>query len=394
MNKLVLWLTFGAMFFTYPYVFNKIIPIPSEIIVVILMLGLLAFILLNRRFIKSLPHLYTICIGIQIFFWLFYCAFHSDSSYLTRIIYILFIYVVITSLHNFSSVKNFITINNKIITVQAVLGLVAFLLVLIGLLHPLFEFQNVDGRTAYCFGLTCSNVYVGNFIRAAGFFDEPGALAFWGVYALILNQLYIKNSRVEILLIIGLLSTLSMAYFIQVALYFLLFKFNWRLNFKSLIVIAVIGVSIYGIYSLGEDNGLYKMTIGRFVATDYGELETNRDEPMEKAKKYFLLKPALGHGATKLEENGVYYMDNPYETLATDGILGTIIIYLPLIFLVIRNRHHREVLYGIFIIIVGYLQRPFHMVVLHYLMLYSLLYLGLCEKGNLSHVVNKKMLRA
>ena len=40
-------------------------------------------------------------------------------------------------------------------------GAVTFFLVMLLGLTPLFFYVNQDGRDAYCFGLTCTNVYWG-----------------------------------------------------------------------------------------------------------------------------------------------------------------------------------------------------------------------------------------
>lgn len=108
-------------------------------------------------------------------------------------------------------------------TVQAVLGGIAFILFFVGALQPLIEFRLPDLRPSYFFGLTCSNAIVGNVMRPAGLFDEPGALAFWGVYCLLINKLVFDNKKIELLLIIGLMFTLSMAFYIEIVIYGLLF---------------------------------------------------------------------------------------------------------------------------------------------------------------------------
>lgn len=370
---------FAVLFLTYPYVFRQFLPVPGDIVFVIIGLGIFALMLLWHRRAKKLPNLFNFCIVTQIIVWLFYCVLHRDPSYLTRIVYLLFIYAVMLTFHNWDCVKKFIKLNNIAITAQAFLGLFAFILVFIGLLTPFFEFSNVDGRTGYCFGLTCTNVYFANIIRVAGFFDEPGAFAFWGVYSLVLNNLYIKNVWVERILIVCLFSTLSMAYIIQVALYLFFFKFKLRFNSQTLIPLFLVGALVLGVYSAGEDSEVYKMTFGRFVLNDYGELETNRDAPMESALVYFKEKPIFGYGATNVEAKGVYVADNPFETLAVDGIFGTIVIYLPLLIIFLLNKNHKEVIFTLLILCAGYLQRPFHIFALHYVMLYAFLYLGVCE---------------
>ena len=59
-----------------------------------------------------------------------------------------------------------------------------------GLLEPLFQFIEMDGRPGYFYGLFTTNTVFGGFVRNAGFYDEPGALSNWGVFALLFNKLF------------------------------------------------------------------------------------------------------------------------------------------------------------------------------------------------------------
>ena len=376
-DKIVTVLIFIGILSTYPYVFDCFLPLPGMQLIAAGILGLL-ILLLPARKIKPLPTAFTVCVAVQMGVWFVYSFLHNDTSYFTRIFFLLLTYVVILSLNSSKGVEDFIKKNNWLIAIQAILGLVAFLLIFIGVLPSIFSFENVDGRTAQCFGLTCSNAVYGNVIRSAGYFDEPGALASWGVYALIFNELYIKNTRVEKMLVVGLISTLSMAYFIQLAMYLICFKINLRKS--SLVMLAMLITAASAVNSLGEGNPLYDMTFGRFEIEKYGHGETAREILMEESQRYYRKNPIFGNGAQTIENIG-YMGDNPYETLATDGIVGTIIIYLPLLIVLLRNIRRKEFVFAVLVIAAGYLQRPFHLGFLHYIMLFSFCYLGLKYKG-------------
>lgn len=58
-----------------------------------------------------------------------------------------------------------------------------------------FKFVEMDMRPGYFFGLFTTNTYFGGLVRNAGFYDEPGALAFWGIYALIINKMFVKTQK-------------------------------------------------------------------------------------------------------------------------------------------------------------------------------------------------------
>ena len=117
-------------------------------------------------------------------------------------------------------------------------------------------------------------------------------------------------------------------------------------------------------------------------------METNRDMSSEVAKKYFKEDPLMGQGYTELVEKGTYFFDNPYETLATSGVLGTFALYLPLLVILFKFRK-QGAWQAVLVLAVGYLQRPFHIQYIHYLMMY-LLFL-MCYYNNKSKQIDLKL---
>ena len=176
----------GYLFLFYPYVFQKLFGIQNEI--PFLLGGLLFFLIqyvLSFKKTSNFPSFLKKCILIQILFWFLFCFIHSDTSYLVRCLVILLTFLMLTYLGRHKMLFKFCAIYNVVIGTQVFLGSVAFILIFCGLLSPITTFENVDGREAYCYGLTCSNYVVGNLIRIDGYFDEPGALDYWGVFALL-----------------------------------------------------------------------------------------------------------------------------------------------------------------------------------------------------------------
>ena len=163
---------------------------------------------------------------IQIIAWLFYGLFNMDSSYITRVFILLITYSILGLQLNYRNKLEFIKTYNFWLAFQAIAGTIGFLLVLFGLLSPISNFVQMDGRPGYFYGLFTTNAVFDDFSRNAGFYDEPGALAFWGIFALLLNKLYINNRKIEYLLLFGLISTLSMAYFLQIAVYIFFFYYK------------------------------------------------------------------------------------------------------------------------------------------------------------------------
>ncbi len=381
-GKIVILILLFTLFCSYPYVFNRFVGLPSSTVVWVisfLIMTMLLFVLVSKKTTnrhisndepQKIPKEFIAVCVLQSIIWFFYASYHGDSAYITRIFFILYSFVAISALQKSIGVSAFIKTNNYIIQWQVILGVLAFFLIFFGILGPVITFDNEDGREAYFYGLTCSNAVYGNVARIAGFFDEPGALAAWGMYALIFNKLFIGNKIVEYFLLFGLISTLSLAYFAQVALYILFF---YRKNTKVIIPVTILLALIFVlIYKQGSDSEMYLRTFERVDMAINGK--TNRDVMVDNAKYAFMQNPAFGIGASNADKFDSL-TDNPYETLATDGVIGTIFIYLPLIVALLVCKLNKRVLAAIVVLAVGYLQRPFHISPMHYLHIYCFLYL-------------------
>lgn len=371
---------------SYPIIFCQFLPIPSITIITVLTIGLLAILLIFKRNLTAFIPAFNIVVVVQIATWLFFTLYHSDSSYVTRIVFIVAAYLSLLAIHNCNGgILRFAKLYNYAILMMAVCGMLCFFLVLLFSFQPLFEFQNPDERTAYFFGLTCTNSYYGDVIRYAGFFDEPGAMAYWGVFALLFNRLFFRNSVYEKILIVSLAFTFSLAYYIQLIIYILLMK---SLTLKQYILAFIILVTAFFIISEFENSEygrIYDMTISRmeYDSSD-GTLEgDNRSELAVNARKYFEKAPIMGNGARKMGMlEGTRAADNPYEILAKDGIIGFLVTYSPLILVLLLKLNNREILFSILILAAGYMQRPFHVNCMHCFMLYMFVLLCLQKEYN------------
>lgn len=364
---------------SYPYVFECIIPLPGVIVLTSLCL-LYAIWQSSRLNIKrNIPSSIRLCFVIQIFVWLIYYIIHNDSSYITRIVFIITTSFTLLALYKKSIEGRFFYYNTLFITLQSLLSMVAFILCFVGILTPLFSFRNIDTRTAYFFGIASTNTLMGNIGRMAGFFDEPGALATWGVFALVFNKIFYKNRYIEYILIFCLFSTLSLAYIILLGIYLILYYHKNVIKLIPLLMICFI-VCWFVIEQQGHDSLLYDMTFGRLDRTLGGEY--GRKELEDLARSYFYQSPLIGHGAGNIEEVA-YVSDNYLATFANDGIIGSIVLYLPLIIVVYKKKSNKDIFYGCLLLITCYTQRPFHINLLHYLMLYGYCLLALSNENYL-----------
>lgn len=376
---------FVLLLLSQPFVIRQLFPLPSGIKILFFFCALfgLEMMICNKRLINT--RLLFVFI-IQIISWAFFMLFHGDRLYIDRIIFLLFSCEFFILFYKEELLRSFLRVYNNIILLMAIGGVIAFFLVLFGVLQPLFEYINIDGRSGYFFGFTFTNTYFGNIIRYAGLFDEPGAMAYWGMFAIIINKLFFKNSKYEIVLAMCLCFTFSLAFFIQILVYILLFHIDIH-NFKNtiLVLLLITGISFCFYKTKDTSFDLYEYTFKRLeIDESTGLLEgDNRTELADNAKDIFINNPIMGIGPKTASEFGTTITDNPFETLAVDGIVGTIITYLPLLLLLFLNFTNKSIIIKIVIILaIGYAQRPFHYNCLHYLMLFSLYKMVLIEKAN------------
>lgn len=266
--------------------------------------------------------------------------------------------------------------NNRFIFIQTILSTICFILIGAGILKPLITIL-IGDKFVYFWGGCFSKSYIGNLIRPSGFLDEPGALASWAIFAIIFNYAFIKDKVIDKLLPYFTVSTLSVAYFIQLSL-FLVLK-NSRKIYRVIPIIAIVFFAVLGVnLTKGTDFDLYEKTIARLeYDEETGIAGNSRQASMENAKAIFLEKPVFGIGSANLGNENVgdrssRVSDNPYEILAKDGIVGYVISYLPLIMVLFINKR-REIFVCLIVLFVGYQQRPLHVNFMHDMYIWSFL---------------------
>lgn len=354
------------LFCTYPYVFHLIFSLPDDRYMGIMFFIILSIFLAFQQHKKNkLPSMITSVMFIQSIIWLIYSLFYSDTTYLSRIFFILLTYLSLQLLIKTNSLVNFVKLYNLTIFIQGVLGVIAFILVFIGILKPIFEYYYSDYRYLFCYGITCSNAVLGKIIRVGGFFDEPGAFAFWGVYALLLNKFTIDDKKIEITIISTLLFTFSAAYFVILPIYLASFYYH-KIKSLFLILLIIVPICYITMSNLSGDSDFAHITTERF---SNGEIRSTRYDQTDYTKIIFLQSPFWGIGAKNMEQF-TEATDNPYEILAKDGIIGFIITYLPLLIIMIRYKSDKRILFGSLILFLNYMQRPFHINEMHHLILY------------------------
>ncbi len=249
----------------------------------------------------------------------FHSQFHQIGYVSLSIQYIatllLYLYV-----YNYYSIHKMAKSFLYVMVIMAIMGGIAFFLGLIGRAEIYSIHQNTDGRTAYNFFWTYSNaifpVGQGIVIRVAGFFDEPGTFAYFLTFALLLNKIYDFSKKIEYILIIGGLFTLSLAFYITIIVYFILFYGNFKqLKYLILGAILIISLGFYintSRYDSPLNSQLYDLTLRRFeIDTTSSEKMVegdNRSELYVLAWEAFQDSPVIGQGILYREDtNSKYY---------------------------------------------------------------------------------------
>lgn len=341
------------------------------------LLGLAVF----RKRAKTRSYLLPIIIMQLLGFSLVYAAHGNIVNIVSTGLNIVLAYLLVTLLESSSGLIEFIKKYNVWILLVAIMGTIAWVLVTFFGFSPIsVVYDRADEREIFNYGLTFSKTIQYGFqtIRYAGFFDEPGAMGYWGMFALLFNKAFVKSRKMEWLLIVFVCLTFSMGFYLQLIIYLIVFNINPKNFGWSLAVIGVVAIGVALLYSTkGTDNDwFYETTIGRVetiidAADAAGSaLETdNRAEMTELAKKEFIANPLFGSDTKE------YILDNIYEPLARYGIIGTLFILFPFLYLLFKalGRHDHDIVKVMLVLIVSFFHRPFHDLLLYYFMLYSLI---------------------
>lgn len=344
----------------WPCVFYLMGWLPHYTVNYLLLFVLATFFVVTKNKYR-LPRPISMLLVMQIVTWVIYAAIHGgDTSYFTRILMLCITYMFL-EMQLSGERDGFIKTYNTWLVFQAIAGTIGFLLVVTGILQPIFEFREMDGRPGYFFGLFATNTYFDGLVRNAGFYDEPGALAFWGIYALIINKLFVDNKKVEVLLIIGLISTLSLAYFIQIAMYaFFFYKKQWRKLLPCIVAFFLALILISSFNKRMNDAIFGRMEYNEETGTLSGD---NRSKMTKVCWDIFLESPIVGQGAQHLieisKERRVFVGANPNLILAMDGIIGQLMVLSPFFFLFGIRRYNKKYSWAFWILIIGFLQRPY-----------------------------------
>ena len=385
-------LVFLFLLVSPPFVFQLFPGMPSWQILYVIVFPPLVFYAIGHRFSLFRNEVCKMAI-IWSFGWLFFLIYHQDSIYLSRIAMAIISAVVLSVILSLG-VKKFCKIYIYLITAMAIAGTIAFFAVFLLGLSPIFSYENVDGKIGYCFGLSCTNAYLDyvNIFRYSGFFDEPGAMGLWGLYAILLNKLLFDNRKIEIILIFCLVFTFSIGFYVSIAVYLFLFYFNLK-NKKTILILGVLFIGILSFMLSNES--FYNMTIGRFAYDEStGTIAGNNRETQQKnATKYFFENPLLGVGAdnaVKMAERGVDINDNIMTPFAKDGLIGMLLIYYPFFCALLKKHKNKVARNCLWIFALTFFHRAVTFTVYNLVMYIILLMIINTESKKCSHLIYER----
>lgn len=393
------WFLFVMVFILsfYPYEFqDAYFPfLQQELILKLLYISVLAFIIMISCKSIRIPWVIRIMAVVHIAGFLFSFLIHGGASnYIGEYPTILFAVLLILLINEKIGIYKFFDYYNKWMLIMAIGGCIALALSLIGV-PPIQEFINSrDLRPAYSWGVSFTNVYYDSFIRYSGYFDEPGAMGYWMVFAIAINRLFINNKWIEWwLLILGLFS-FSWGFIVQAIVYLALFVISKKNTGKTILVSMVVLMIGFWIMSnqRGQYSTLYDVTFGRYeMMESNGQMMGGRQEMTDIAKNYFYENPVFGLGRVEFANLPYYMQDNPYETLAKDGIVGTLYLYFPFILLLYWGLQRRdgELLRVWVFMTLGFLHRPFHPSPLYYFVFYSIVYMYYLKMKRIPQIYGK-----
>lgn len=334
-------------------------------ILLLLLLCIMIMQLIKVRKVKFNIDVFAVCV-ILFFFNIFLFVYFADVAYFALITQILSLIVLNLYIYNFIGYHCFIKSFIYIMVGMAIGGTIIFWLHLLVGVSPLFSVDYGGHSYSHFLYLTCTNSYTNvdsvRILRYAGFFDESGAFSLYSFYAILLNKLYLKNNQIEKLLIICTLFSLSLAFFVSIIIYFVLFYVG-KSNYKKILpFLIIVFISFMYINEHKNENGTFnrlaELTIDRFEHSDDGDMKgDSRKKYMIADKEVFLQNMLLGGGRNAVEGANVYGILGAY------GLIGTFIYYFPLYLLFYRilqtpREYRLEGLKILFLFLINLYHRP------------------------------------
>lgn len=391
---IMLWILFTSgvpfLFYMFPWHPHKWL--------IAAVLAFLGTLLLVKRRINFGDRNILVIILLQIFFLGIAAIYHSDLTYIKLIFQSLSVIITYIFISNFINLRQLVHSFILFCVIMCIMGALVFLGGIIGIIKPFSVYPRLDGSIMYNFILTFTNsvFYVNDklVIRVAGFFDEPGTFAYFLTFALGFNKLMFDNKKYEkIILFLGLF-TFSLVFYITLVLYLFLFYVNYKKIVRVITYFMIISIAIYAIIKFQNKNDainrIYTLTVSRLKLENADSNKTfagdNRTVLFRKAMIAYKDAPLMGQGISYQEDPGNKFYkqhlgSNIMYPFAVFGLIGTIILFLHLIYLLffafikslIQLKLDKPVVIVVFLIFLNFIQRPFFLNFFTYILIILLI---------------------
>lgn len=272
----------------------------------------------------------------QVLFYIFGIFYYQDFSLFNYIIQIFSLLLIVIFIINYVSFNLFIVSFIYIMTIMGILGCIALFWHILFGISPIFSVSYGDD-VSYFLGITTTNVFIDTegvrILRYSGFFDEPGTYALFSLFALILNKIYLNDTKLEKVIVFVTLFTLSIAFYFSLIVYLFLFY----LDLKKIFIFITVGFIIVILFEYFKESNpvvsrLYDFTFGRLFFKSEGLESSNRGGLMENDLRIFSSSPLLGVG-NSMDVGGA----NIFSIFARFGILGWVFYNIFIVYILIKS---------------------------------------------------------
>ena len=344
-SLIIIW---SIMFMAFPFSISQALSLPAKIII-----GIGSFIIIFMMFMKKneiqINSSIIFIFIFQVFTAIIYLFLHNDNAYINLLFQILIPLIIYIYISSYLEINK---VSESMIKLMALMGILSFICFLMCLLFnlPYFStFQNPDGRVAYNFIISFTNTLLDfgftKFIRPAGFFDEPGTLAFYLIVAILLNDLTNNNKLIRIILIVSGIFTFSIAFYLIIFFYTIFYikreKMFQLILFSFLTIL--ISVIFYSNIEKEQQEIIYGSSLGRLESLidsnsspDYYQAD-NRSDLIINAKEAIYDSPLIGQGISYSSKKdnkfyGSFIGANFLGIFGVHGLIGGLIFTLHVLY--------------------------------------------------------------
>lgn len=377
----VLFLLFIGTF--YPFVHNYIIFEDKKIHVTVASLVIWSVIVIYRkknRFILPSRSFNIILViqGTYFFIWSIILSSQSIANYGVRLVIGWYILVLIlNSFNNDLFIKTFIKIN----IASLILSIIGLFIVLSGL-SGVISVHSYHGNTEiynYIFFFVKRPELSDFNIRVAGYYDEPGSLAFIVVFLLLINKKYYKNMKWEYSLLLLPLITTSLAHIFTVVLFLSTYYINKENIRKLFYLLSILLLVISSIIRIEDNEYLdyfkYR-TIDRIANFSGLESDKGRGDGFELGPELFKKYP-LGISPEKIRKlYPTYVHEVVWSPVLYFGITGYLIYIMLFMYIFIKSikNKDRTTFIALVILSANMIQRPNYIYPIYIVLLYFLFF--------------------